>query len=91
MFKEIFFLFQSDDRAWAEDMKRRDAEAAEKLKAQLARGRKEHPKPKVTVYNPPEPDVPPLSGTTKLKPVGQTGSTMVAHISESLDRKQDGD
>lgn len=88
---ENLILFQSDDKAWAARLKKKDDEAAIKLERQLEEGRKKHPPAKVVVYNPQEPDVPPVPGTVAVKPVKQVGSSAVAHISEALDKKQDGE
>lgn len=66
MFKENFFLFQSDDRAWADKIRKKDGDAKRSLEIKLDKGKKEHPGPKTIVYNPPEPEVPPPPGTTRI-------------------------
>ncbi len=83
--------YQADDKAWAARFKKRDEDAAKRLEEQLVEGRKKHPDPQTVIYQPSEPETPPPAGTVKVKPVRQTGSTSVAHISEALDRKQDGE
>ena len=89
MIIDRFINYQADDKAWAARFKKRDEDAAKRLEEQLAEGRKKHPGPQTVIYQPPEPETPPPAGTVKAKPVRQTGSTSVAHISEALDKKHD--
>lgn len=77
--KEIelrFVWFQSDDKVWAEKLKKTKSVAIQKLKERIAETKKMHP----TGYNKP------VSVATV---VNNKGSTQAAHIAAALEDKED--